>query len=73
MPLIALPETTADMVRPVTAVAELTVSASITAVLVPPAFVAVRLTLEEPAAVGVPLIAPVAVLMLRPAGRPVAA
>ena len=39
---------------------------------VPPALVALMVTLLVPAAVGVPVIAPVPVLMLKPAGRPVA-
>jgi hypothetical protein len=42
------------------------------AVVVPPAFVAPIVTLEVPVAVGVPLIAPVLVLTLKPAGNPVA-
>jgi hypothetical protein len=49
------------------------VKTKVAAALVPPAFVAVRLTFEIPAAVGVPLITPVVVFRLRPAGRPVAA
>jgi hypothetical protein len=40
--------------------------------LVPTLFVAVRFTLNVPVAVGVPLIAPVVVLTLNPAGNPVA-
>ena len=39
---------------------------------VPPALVALIVTLDVPAAVGVPVIAPVEVLTLKPAGRPVA-
>ena len=39
---------------------------------VPPALVAEIVTVLTAAAVGVPLIRPVAVLMARPAGRPVA-
>ena len=39
---------------------------------VPPALVALKLTLEVPVAVGVPLIKPVVVLITSPAGRPVA-
>ena len=39
---------------------------------VPPALVALMVTLLVPAAVGVPVISPVPVLMLKPAGRPVA-
>ena len=39
---------------------------------VPPALVAEIVTVLTTAAVGVPLIRPVAVLMARPAGRPVA-
>ena len=39
---------------------------------VPPAFVALIVTFDVPAAVGVPEIAPVAVLTVSPAGRPVA-
>jgi hypothetical protein len=39
---------------------------------VPPAFVALIVTLDVPAAVGVPVIAPVEVLTLKPAGRLVA-
>jgi hypothetical protein len=42
------------------------------AVPVPPAFVAPMLTLELPTAVGVPVISPVAVATLSPAGSPVA-
>ena len=42
------------------------------AVPVPVALVAPRVTLEVPAAVGMPLIAPVAGLIERPAGSPVA-
>jgi hypothetical protein len=43
-----------------------------TAVPVPPALVAPIVTFEVPLAVGVPLMRPVDVLALRPAGRPVA-
>ena len=39
---------------------------------VPPALVALMVTLEVPAAVGVPEINPVVVLTLKPAGSPVA-
>lgn len=39
---------------------------------VPPVFVAPSVTVEPPAAVGVPEISPVAVLTDKPAGRPVA-
>jgi hypothetical protein len=39
---------------------------------VPPAFVALSVTVEVPAAVGVPEITPVAVFTVRPAGKPVA-
>jgi hypothetical protein len=39
---------------------------------VPPAFVALSVTVEVPAVVGVPEIAPVAVFTVRPAGNPVA-
>ena len=42
------------------------------AVPVPEAFVALSVTTETPATVGVPLIAPVVVLRVRPSGRPVA-
>ena len=42
------------------------------AVPVPPAFVAPIITVEDPAAVGVPVMAPVPVLTLKPAGKPVA-
>jgi hypothetical protein len=42
------------------------------AVPVPPALVAPIVTLELPTAVGVPVISPVAVAMVSPAGRPVA-
>ena len=42
------------------------------AVPVPVTLVAPRVTLEVPAAVGMPLIAPVEGLTERPAGRPVA-
>jgi hypothetical protein len=40
---------------------------------VPPAFVALIVTLEEPVALGVPVIAPVEELTLRPEGSPDAA
>jgi hypothetical protein len=39
---------------------------------VPPAFVALSVTVEVPAAVGVPEITPVAVFTIRPVGNPVA-
>jgi hypothetical protein len=39
---------------------------------VPPALVALRVTVEVAAAVGVPEISPVAVLIDKPAGKPVA-
>ena len=39
---------------------------------VPPAFVALMLTLVVPVALGVPVMAPLLVLTLRPAGNPVA-
>ena len=42
------------------------------AVPVPPLLVALKATLEVPEAVGVPEISPVAVLIDRPAGSPVA-
>ena len=42
------------------------------AVPVPPALVALSVTAETPTAVGVPVMTPVAVLTLNPAGRPVA-
>jgi hypothetical protein len=42
------------------------------AVPVPPALVAPNVTVELPAVVGVPAIAPVVALTLRPAGRPLA-
>ena len=42
------------------------------AVPVPPLFVALSVTLDAPAAVGVPAIKPVVVLTARPAGNPVA-
>ncbi|MEO5960560.1 MAG: hypothetical protein ABIR80_15715 [Opitutaceae bacterium] len=42
------------------------------AVPVPTALLALRVTVETPAAVGVPPIAPVVALTVRPAGRPVA-
>jgi hypothetical protein len=38
----------------------------------PPAFVALRLTVEVAAAVGVPEITPLVALTVRPAGNPVA-
>ena len=41
-------------------------------VSLPALFVALRATTEMPAVVGVPLIAPVRELRVRPAGRPVA-
>ena len=44
-----------------------------TEVVVPRALVALSVTLDVPAIVGVPLIAPVRGLRVRPAGRPVAA
>jgi hypothetical protein len=40
------------------------------AVPVPPLFVALKVTVKEPAVAGVPEIRPVVVLTLRPAGRP---
>ena len=40
---------------------------------VPPLLVALSVTVEVPAAVGVPEISPVPVLTARPAGNPVAA
>jgi hypothetical protein len=40
------------------------------AVPVPPLFVALMVTLEVPATVGVPEIRPVEELMVRPAGKP---
>ena len=43
-----------------------------TAIPVPPEFVALRLTLKPPETEGVPVTAPVPVLMKRPEGRPVA-
>ena len=42
------------------------------AVPVPPPLVALSVTAETPTAVGVPVMAPVAVATLNPAGRPVA-
>jgi len=39
---------------------------------VPPAFVAVTVAVDVPAVVGVPVIAPVVVLTVRPAGSPLA-
>ena len=39
---------------------------------VPPAFVALKVTLEVPAVVGVPDMRPEVVLIVRPAGNPVA-
>ena len=42
-------------------------------VAVPPAFVAVTVTVEVPVAVGVPEMMPVAGSIVRPAGKPVAA
>ena len=54
------------------AVGALTLSVSAKLGLVPSTFVAVRVTLEPPAVVGVPLITPVLVLSDRPAGRFVA-
>ena len=49
----------------------LTVIVSV-AVPVPPAFVAPRLTVEVPVAVGVPEITPVVVFTVSPVGKPVA-
>jgi len=43
------------------------------AVPVPLAFIALMVILEVPAVVGVPLITPVEVFTLKPAGKPVAA
>jgi hypothetical protein len=51
--------------------AALTVSAR-DALPVPPLFVALNVTVEVPAAVGVPEIRPEAVFTVRPAGNPVA-
>ena len=56
-----------------TGLLSVTVITKVTAVLVPPAFVAVRLTLVVPAAVGVPEIKPVVVLTVTPAGSGLAA
>jgi hypothetical protein len=42
------------------------------AVPVPPALVALSVTLELPIALGVPVMRPVAAAILRPAGKPVA-
>ena len=53
------------------ATAALTVMVKV-ALAVPPTLVAEIVTLLVPAALGVPVIAPVPVLMLSPAGRPVA-
>ena len=39
---------------------------------VPPALVALRVTLETPALVGVPEMSPLVVLSVRPAGSPMA-
>ena len=39
---------------------------------VPPALVALKVTLEVPAAVGVPEMSPVTVLIVKPLGSPVA-
>ena len=55
----------------ITGLAGLIVRARV-AVPVPPALVALRGTLDVPAAVGVPEIRPVAVLTDNPAGKPVA-
>jgi len=52
--------------------AGLTVIVSV-AVPVPVTFVALIVTLDVPAVVGVPLITPVDVFTLKPAGKPVAA
>ena len=48
------------------------VKATLLAALVPPPPVAVKLAVNEPLAVGVPVIAPVVALSDRPAGNPVA-
>ena len=55
----------------ITGVAGLIVSDRV-CVPVPPALVALKLTLEFPAVIGVPEMSPVTVSMDRPAGRPVA-
>ena len=55
----------------ITGAAAVTVSTRV-AVPVPPLWVAEIVTLAVPVAVGVPVIAPVAVSMARPAGRLVA-
>ena len=52
----------------ITGLPNVIVIVKVTALLVPPAFVAVRLTLVAPVAVGVPEIKPVAVLTVTPAG-----
>ena len=53
------------------ATAALTVRVKV-ALPVPPALVALMVTLLVPATDGVPVMAPVPVLMLKPAGKPVA-
>ncbi len=55
----------------ITGVAGLAVKVNVL-VPVPPALVALSVTLEVPAVVGVPEMSPVAVLIDRPAGNPVA-
>lgn len=67
--LIALPATTAEIVRPAVAVDAFTVNAKANEELVPALLVAVKVTDELPAAVGVPLIAPLVTFRLSPAGK----
>jgi hypothetical protein len=64
-----LPATTAEIVRPAVGVDAFTVKARVNAELVPPPFVAVSDTVDDPAVVGVPLIAPEVVFKVRPAGN----
>jgi hypothetical protein len=64
-----LPATTAEIVRPAVAVDAFTVNAKVNEELVPALLVAVKVTDELPAAVGVPLIAPLVAFRLSPAGK----
>ena len=69
---VRVPKATDGGVR-VTAGASAPATVSVSALVpVPPALVALSVMLLVPTAVGVPVIAPVAVLMANPAGSPVA-
>ena len=69
--LLTVPVAVTELLMTGAAPAAFTVRAKV-ALPVPPALVAEIVTLLVPAALGVPVIAPVPVLTLKPAGRPVA-